>query len=355
MPFLHASRDMLRVYEDYDLEFPESSSLIIRQWHSVALQNITGKTGSAWHRHGEATLLARRLHLYDEVALSAIRSPRKSQMLRASFWQLYLTDVAAVVTGTRTPLLSESLFDGDGLSLLERGEYENPLLDLTKSCNQGSLEDRIIVGNHFKIRLWVSSARIIQDIKTCGKLQQDGSVDPSSTPQESTAPSHLVEAHLAFIGSLDNLPPWLQHPDNCPDSEDEAICAYQRTCFWAQRCSIISAFHCLKLIILQSCVEFNMPSIMGFSDHAISLAMKKIEIAHDFLRDLQVVPFLCLKVQGEPAVQRIRRVGTLVLQVGQTVDHETIKSRSKAFLTRLLDLLAKLDSKASDSISSQLV
>ena len=304
LPFLHASRDMLRVYEDYDLEFPDSSSLIVRQWHSVALQNTTGKTGSAWHHHGEATLLARRLRLYDEGALSCIRGSRESQLLRASFWQLYLTDVAAIATDTRAPLLIESLFDGNGLTLLERGEREEALLDHSRSCNQGSLEDRVIVGNHFKIRLWVLAASIIQDIKTYGKHQRGGSVDRSSALQEAAGPTHLVEAYLAFTGFIDDLPPWLQRPDTAPDSADEKVCAYQRTCYWAQRCSIVSAFHCLKLIILQCCVEFDMPAIMGFSSHAISLAMKKIEIAHDFLQDLQTVPFLCLKVQGEPAVSR---------------------------------------------------
>ncbi|KAM0428518.1 hypothetical protein ACHAPT_006878 [Fusarium lateritium] len=345
--FLHASRAMLRLYEDNDLEHPDSSSLIIRQWHCVALQNTTGKTGSAWHYHGEATLLAQRLRLYNEGSVRRIPG-RESQLQRACFWQLYLTDIAGVATGTRIPVLSEALFDG-GLTLRERGDRDEALLDPSRSCNQGSLEDRLVIGFHFKIRMWSLATSIIRGIKAILE-HQESSVEGTSRLPGASEPTHLIEAYLAYTGLMDDLPTWLQRPDTAPESVTEEVCAYQKTCFWVQRCSIMSAFHCLKLIILQCCVEFGTPAIMGFSNHATSLAMKKIEIAHDFLQDLLTVPFLCLKIQGEPAVQRIRRVGTIVLQVGQTVRHETIKARSETLLTHLLDLLAKLDSKASDSI-----
>ncbi|CAI6069065.1 unnamed protein product [Clonostachys chloroleuca] len=349
--FLNASRAMLRLYEDHDLEYPNSSSLIIRLWHSITLQNTTGKTGLAWHYQGEAALVAQRLRLYNEETVCRIPG-QESQVLRACFWQLYLTDIAGIATNTRTPVLSEVHFDG-GLTLREHGEHDEPMLDPSKDYNQGLLESRLVVGFHFKIRVWSLATRLIQDIRAHGKHRGTNITDPSSSEFEGSELGQLVEAYMAFESLIEELPSWLHRPDCAPDCVDEEISAYQTTCFWVQRWSILSAFHCLKLIILQCCEEFSMPEVMGFSDHAISLAMKKLDIARSFFEELQTVPFLCVKIQGEPAVQRIRRVGTLVLQVGQTVGHDGVRARSKSLLTQLLDLLAKLDSKASDSIGTQ--
>jgi hypothetical protein len=41
--FLKASRDMLKLYEDFDLEYPDSTSLAIRSLQSSALQHNTGR------------------------------------------------------------------------------------------------------------------------------------------------------------------------------------------------------------------------------------------------------------------------------------------------------------------------
>jgi hypothetical protein len=41
----------------------------------------------------------------------------------------------------------------------------------------------------------------------------------------------------------------------------------------------------------------------------------------------------------------------MLLEMAQTTDNEAIKMRASLFFTRLLDLLAKLDSKASEKLS----
>ncbi|KAF5568941.1 xylanolytic transcriptional activator xlnR [Fusarium phyllophilum] len=56
--FLSASRATLRRYEEHDLEHPDSTSLVIRMWHSAAIQNSTGKVGTSYHYHAEAAYLA---------------------------------------------------------------------------------------------------------------------------------------------------------------------------------------------------------------------------------------------------------------------------------------------------------
>jgi hypothetical protein len=76
IPFLRASRNVLKAYEDYDFDYPNSTSLSIRILQSTALQSTSGKTGAAWHVLGQATLLIQNLHLHREEAIGQ-HSPMK--------------------------------------------------------------------------------------------------------------------------------------------------------------------------------------------------------------------------------------------------------------------------------------
>lgn len=49
-------------------------------------------------------------------------------------------------------------------------------------------------------------------------------------------------------------------------------------------------------------------------------------------------------------VERIRRVGVILLELIQTLDDIALKTRAQSFFRRLLDTLAKLNSKASDDL-----
>jgi hypothetical protein len=64
----------------------------------------------------------------------------------------------------------------------------------------------------------------------------------------------------------------------------------------------MTVFHCSKLVILQKCIHDNIPSVMGLGESQLSWAIRKLEIAQDFLYELKIVPFICFKVQGETAV-----------------------------------------------------
>ncbi|CAG9948063.1 unnamed protein product [Clonostachys rosea f. rosea IK726] len=81
---LRASRQMLSIYEDYDLENPNSSSLSIRLFLSSAIQNATGTHGEAFHILGEAGLIAMRMRLYDESSLDGVE-PIEENLLRNPF------------------------------------------------------------------------------------------------------------------------------------------------------------------------------------------------------------------------------------------------------------------------------
>ncbi|RSM01783.1 hypothetical protein CEP52_008331 [Fusarium oligoseptatum] len=81
-----------------------------------------------------------------------------------------------------------------------------------------------------------------------------------------------------------------------------------------------------------------------------TLLIKKMEMVQDFMLTLEDIPVLYLQVKGEPHVERIRRVGAILLEFIQVVEDEHLQSRAKGLLRRLLDVLAKLDSKAHEDL-----
>lgn len=51
-------------------------------------------------------------------------------------------------------------------------------------------------------------------------------------------------------------------------------------------------------------------------------------------------------------MERIRLIGSAILQIAQTVDDNNLKERANLLFKKLLDLLARLNSKASDELAS---
>jgi hypothetical protein len=295
--FLQASRSMLRLYEEHDLERPDSTSFIIRIWHSAALQNTTGRSGAAWHYFAEATILAQRLQLYDEEQLRR-HSAVEAQLLRAIFWLLFMSDKASAVLATRIPTLKGTLFYQQ-LTLLDNGDNEVALLDMSKSHNQGNLQSRLYLGFHLKRRIWSAAADLIAEIKAYGAQQALVSADAGGPDLDLAS---LTDRYLVFTGLVDDLPPWLQYPDREGEGLDGDVAAYHRSCFWSQRSNMMTCFHCSKLVILQHCIEKDVTAVLGLNREEIARDMKKVEIVDNFLYELQIVPFANFKVQGEAAV-----------------------------------------------------
>ncbi|KAJ3467722.1 hypothetical protein MRS44_005286 [Fusarium solani] len=345
-PFLRASRDMLYIYEDYDLEHPDSSSLIIRMFHSTALQHTTGKTGAAWSISSQAALLAQRMRLYDERDVRR-SDPIETQLLRFRFWHLYVSDQAASLMRNRVFVLQKSLFDGE-MTLDPFGEGGPGLLDKTQPRYQGPFEDRVFSGYHLTRRLWASAAGLMASMRKYAR--QETHYEPDAKRQKKIK---MTGQFLEFTSKVDELPPWLESPDTFDFSQDKDVLAFQRTFFSVQRSNLMLGLHCFHLVLLQQAIEYGLSEIMGLHDQDLTLAMKKTEIIHEFLVVVNRVPLLCLRVQGEPTVERFRRVGSALLEVIQNVDNETIRTRSRSYLTQLLDTLSRLDSKASDELNSE--
>lgn len=169
-PFLQSSKAMLSLYENYDLEQPDSTSLTIRIWQSGALQNLTGRASGAWHCHSEVSLLALRLRLYDENALTR-DSAIEPRLLHPNFWWLYSADKAAAGVENRISVLSKPLFE-DGLTLLEHYKDEESLLDEERGITEGDLEQRICAGFHLKTQIWAAAATVTTKIKAYIRRQK---------------------------------------------------------------------------------------------------------------------------------------------------------------------------------------
>jgi hypothetical protein len=295
-PFLQSSRAMFRLYADYDLEQPDSTSLTIRIWHSGALQNSSGRREGAWHIHSEASLLALRLRLYDETAVRR-NSNVESRLSRMTFWSLYSADKAAAALGSRLSILCEPLFEAD-LTLLEDYDDGVSLFEEAKKSSHGDLERCITTGFHLKTQIWAAGASVITKIKALARCRKR----PGWLAEDNNAEIMLItHANIHFSTLIHKIPAWLQRPEII-DSDDAASSTYQKTCFWVQRSNIMTAFHCLKLVILQKCIENDMLEILGMTGQPLSCAMRKVEIVQDFINELQTVPFVCYKIQGEAGV-----------------------------------------------------
>ncbi|KAG5751170.1 hypothetical protein H9Q70_006182 [Fusarium xylarioides] len=324
--FLSASGAMLRRYEEHDLEHPDSTSLVIRMWHSAAMQNGTGKVGTSYHYHAEAAYLAQRMRLYNEISVQ--EHPKlEVPSLRASFWLLYLADKTSAVLQSRPPILNEQFFNRE-FTLLENGHDDDFLLDPSNKVNENNLESRLLIGFHLKRRIWTAAANLLDDIRSLSSRQLAGPLQPLDLQQEI---SRLSELYLVLTSLADELPAWLRNPDHGSDSDDEQVTSYQNKCFWTQRSNIMTVFHCIRLVILQECIDNDFHAIVGLNCHSISCATRKIEI-----------------------VERIRRVGTILLHLVDNAENDTIERVARSQFDNLLDLLAQLDSKASDELAGGL-
>ncbi|KAJ0416486.1 hypothetical protein BJY00DRAFT_316868 [Aspergillus carlsbadensis] len=329
--FLKAARAMLKIYEDFDIDFPDSSSLAIRSLQSSALQHITGRKGAAFHIFGQSTLLAQSMRLYDENAI-ARDDPVESKLLRLNFWTAYSSDKGGQVLGTRPTVLHELLLPAE-ITTSPYGETFVPLLDMNNPRYGEQFEVNLLIGFHLMPRLWSSTARLLVSLKAREPI------------------ARVTDWYFKFVGIIDGLPSWLQVSSLLPSAGDTDADTFRKTCFWVQRCTLMMSFHCLRLVILQGCIEHNACHIMGLTDQPLAGTMKKMEIIQEFLQTADDIPFIYHQIKGEPSVERIRHVGTTLLEMMQNVDNEVIRARANMFFTRLLDLLAKLDSKASAELS----
>lgn len=306
-PCSRASRDTLKLFEDMDIEHPSSSSISLRIFQGIALQHITGKATLADHVVGQATMLIRTLRLHSEQSLDKFGAS-EAQNLRILFWQIYAADKASACLKSRPFYLHELLFEEE-LTVRPRPEVITPMLDTTKLWYDKEFEERLLVGFHFVPRLWSSAASIIFDVKARKRMSHMSDI------------SVLTQAYMEFVAIMDEFPDWLQTSNLITTQDDSDATRFQRTAFWVQRCTILVIFQCLRLVILQQCIDSESWEIVGLNNQAFALPMTQISMVHEFIQTLDDIPFIYLQVKGEP---------TVCTTVGKSTIHTDVKvTRSK--------------------------
>jgi hypothetical protein len=308
--FLRAARNMLSVYEDYDLEHPDSSSLTIRMFLSSAIQIATGSRGIAFHILNEACLIAMRMHLYDESAVQG-QDPVEQTILRNAFWQLYVCDKTALVVKGRPVTIHEPLFESEltlqirshrPVSLFDHGHSHNTDNNIN---NAGVLEDCLLDGFHVIRRLWTMAARVIQAVESTRERSWDAHPHPKDSSHRA---AQLSEAYFEMITLTHDPPLWTTHYNSARDSHspaDSGPGAWDKDLadiLQRQRTSYLITLHSIKVFVLSAVIESNMTEIIGLSTEPLALAMRQVEQAQDFLNVLESVPFLHLQAEGEQCV-----------------------------------------------------
>ncbi|KAJ0418730.1 hypothetical protein BJY00DRAFT_287291, partial [Aspergillus carlsbadensis] len=348
--FLRASKLSLRLIEDQDINNPSSSSFIVRIFHSQCHQNATGETVVATFFGGQARLLVQDLRLYDESVYSRY-DPIEAQLLRSAFWLLYTADQAAAALRSRPFTLHDSLFDTP-LTVLPLNNNTTPLLDSSNPRHAPPFEERVLTTFAFAHRMRAMAAELTLGIRLFRRRHLDGCNTEEADLLRDVELRRLSELFVTFSFILDQAPSHLANLGST-DGAADFIQAYQRESFLVQRSQLNVTFHCLRFTILHQCIEHDLTSIMGFSTQPMTLAVKEMEIGRDFVNALEDAPFSSLQALGEPIVEQVRHVGSILLQLSQSVSSETIKGHADLYLARLINVLSRLDSKASDALVQQ--
>ncbi|KAJ5761586.1 hypothetical protein N7533_003625 [Penicillium manginii] len=290
-PCLDASRDMLRVFEDYDVDNPNSSSIVTRIFHTTASQNITGKARLTYHILGQAALLITNMRLYREDALQS-HDPLECQLLRHIYWQIYAADQTALCLRSRPFHLHELLYNEESTICIPGRKPVIPQFDTTAAWYDVVFEERMLLSFHIIPRLWSTAAALMFDMRKC-----KGQVNEAEK-------SRFFQAYVEFLGIMDGLPYWLQASHLIFTPNDGDVARFHKTSFWVQRCTIQVSFQCLRLVILQQCIDLELCDIMGLNNQPMTFQMTKVGMVQDFVQTLDDIPFVFLLVKGEPTVRQ---------------------------------------------------
>ncbi|KAH6982464.1 hypothetical protein EDB80DRAFT_736809 [Ilyonectria destructans] len=344
--FLRASLETLKLYQDVDVAYPDASSLVIRICHASAL-HTDGRTPAAWQTLNEALGLAEQMQLYNEHSFEGLE-PLEARIRRLAFWQVYILDkYAALVEGK--PMRMHQFSIATPITTQLRAEAEPPLLVTSLTNESPSLEEQLLAGFYLIQRLWSTASEVALDLQVLSRFCSQA---PDAQVAEEAGRLNLVETYLRFVSVLDDFPPSLECLDPTGTAENN-LAASPRRRFWLQKAHLLVSYHCLRMVFLQRFADLGLANMLGYGNDTMMLTSRKMEIAHDFITVITSVPFDCLLANGESCVAKIRRIGTTLLEVMHEVDVPQLASRAKSLFPRLLDVLGKLDSRASDRLISE--
>lgn len=343
--FLNTSRNCLNHYLEADLENPNANSITIRYFHSNCL-HAAGKPKYSWHIFGEATRLAQVMNLHQETSLEGLL-PIEAELRRRAFWIVYMGDKSAAILNNRPITIHKFSFELGITTEYPTGiEDEHSILSPGSAATAPDMTRKTCIeGFNANLRLWQNASDLLLEMRLLqDREQQDVSLSghrPLLTGEER---SHLDALYIRFITCLDDLPPYLQSYNFAALAGDaeETTLANQ---FLIQCANLQASVRCLRMVITQKLegLSYYAPGV----EHA---DLRRTEIVQDMLRVIHEAPFWSLQVNGEPYVEKIRLIGASLLEIIHRNGTSPIAARARGEFTVLLDLLTRLDSKASDAL-----
>ncbi|KAM0281437.1 hypothetical protein ACHAQH_003560 [Verticillium albo-atrum] len=339
--FLSASRSMLSCYADFDMEHPDSSSLVLRYFQSNTL-HFFGKIRAAMHLLRSAWSLAITLRLYDETSLAGIDDV-EAQRLRRVFWCMYQGDKSASVLNG-VPSLMMDLCLEQPITLTIEGPSQVGLL---RGDSSFQFEKQTMAGFHMSTHLWKSGTDILLDLKIIVHARARAQQIDAGAPEPRA--NAVMHAYLSFCALLDDLPSWLANPDSY-SAADKAVTLLRRRSFWAQRTNLLITYQCLRLAIIRQAEKHGLCHLFGLTNDGSMLAMRKLKISNDMLLAAKSVPFESLQANGEPCVEKLRQAGVELLGIAHQTDDQVLASRANALFSQILDVITALNSKVSEEL-----
>ncbi|CAI7581834.1 unnamed protein product [Penicillium crustosum] len=342
--FLQASRNCLATYLEADLEYPNANSVAIRYFHSNCM-HAAGKPRLSWHIFGEATRLAQVMQMHEEDSLQGLTS-LEVEFRRRAFWIAYIGDKSAAILNNRPITIHKYSFNsGITIGYPTGIEDETTVTPGSAVPDAESTQKSFIAGFNANIRLWQSASDLLLEMRLLDS-HKNGNLLPRQPPtaEESTRLDHL---YVLFATSLDDLPSFLQYDQLMLNAnKDNQRLSRLTKLHIIQAANVYISLHCLKMVITQKFEEFNYytpaPNEM--------LLLRKTDIARDLLRVIRDAPFWALQINGEPCVEKIRLIGACLLEIIDQHEASPLSARARNDLSVLLDILTRLDSKASDTL-----
>ncbi|OAR02945.1 hypothetical protein LLEC1_04953 [Akanthomyces lecanii] len=341
--FLQASRNCLAGYLETDLENPSASSITIRYFHSNCV-HASGKPKFSWHIFGEATRLAQVMRLHDEASYEGLY-PIEAEMRRRVFWIVYVGDKSAAILNNRPITMHKYSFECGVTAAYPSGIEDESQMPVSPSSVRSSepactKRQRLILGFNANIRLWGAAADLLLALRVLEDQSKGGLVNALS-PQQREIVDPL---YISFITSLDELPTFLKSHSFAPPAESDAFQSKQSL---IQCANLQVSMHCLRMVVVQ---KFEHLSYLTAGIEQTDL--QKTEIVRDALRVVHEVPFWALQVNGEPYVEKLRLIGASLMAIIHRNPNSPIAARARGDFDVLLDVLTRLDSKASDALRS---
>jgi hypothetical protein len=199
--------------------------------------------------------------------------------------------------------------------------------------------------------------------------------------------NYFLDPYSSFLGLLDHLPPF-PHSSDSVKHADQAIAEIMRCQFWIQRSNLLVNYYCLHMEILNRLAEHGLTMMIGVQNTETVIALPKTEIAHDMNVFVINAPIDSLLVNGEACVSRvhlpqdpktrrpqvfslnfylvkgrlsaytvdlllsqvtkIRYMSATLLELIHKVQAPQVVKRANSLFSSLLDVLTKLNSRASD-------